>query len=77
MPDSDKGVSLYECANAHVKGQRIYCKENHVLKGATYTRLAKGCPLVCAECQGCNVIDRIGAPLEREDRGWFNKFPGN
>ena len=68
--------SLYECFNAKVLGDRIYCAKGHIFSKSgevNINRLARGTPLEMSVCQGCPDFDEMGPPVLPEDRGWFNK----
>jgi len=66
--------SLYQCFQAKVKGDRIFCAKGHDLSKMTgdiaVTRLVRGEPLELAVCQDCNDYDEMGGPVAPEDRGW-------
>lgn len=68
-------ISLYECYNAKVGGEVIYCVKGHKLgakaDGTILTiRLQRGEPLVYKACQSCPDFDRMGEPLPTDERGW-------
>jgi hypothetical protein len=68
--------SLYQCSNAKVKGDKIYCKAGKVLVGITkgdvnIKRLIRGEPLELTVCQKCDDYDELGAPITPEERGWI------
>ncbi len=70
-----KGISLYECSNAHVLGEYIYCTKEHNLGGSPddkvlTVRLKRGKPLVFRVCSLCQDFDRNGEPVEPSERGW-------
>lgn len=70
--------TLYDCFNAKVKGNTIYCAKGYSLgKKPTgmieTTRLARGAPLVYVVCQNCPDYSEIGPPIPREERGWLKK----
>lgn len=68
--------SLYECFNARVRGEHIYCAKGHSLntrnRDGTISalRLARGEPLVMAVCQDCADFDSMGDPIPAEERGY-------
>jgi len=71
--------SLYECSNARVKGQRIYCAKGHFLSTAEHSkrargtiplsRLTQGEPLQLKVCQACPDFESMGDPIPPEERG--------
>lgn len=68
--------SLYQCSNARIKGDKIYCKAGKVLvsvaKGnVSIKRLARGTPLELTVCQSCTDYDEMGPPVPPEERGWI------
>ena len=70
--------SLYQCFNARVKIDKIYCAKGWPLgnrKDGTIDllRLMRGEPLVCSGCQECGDFDSMGDPVATEDRGWIDK----
>lgn len=67
--------SLYQCFNAKVKGDIIYCSKGYTLAKAQdgtvpVMRLKKGFPLEQAVCQNCPHYDEMGEPLALSERGW-------
>lgn len=67
--------SLYQCSNARVKGDVIYCKAMRVLAGnakgdVNVRRLVRGERLELTICQSCVDYDEMGAPVPPEERGW-------
>jgi hypothetical protein len=65
--------SLYQCFNARVSGEKIYCAKGHLLgdKGVLHIRaLVRGKPLELSVCQTCSDYDEMGPPVAKEDRGW-------
>ena len=67
-------ISLYECFNAKVKGDQIYCAKGNTLQ-AVGTRpllrqLERGASLICSVCQDCPSFDRMGLPLRMDERGY-------
>ena len=69
--------SLYQCGNARVLGDEIYCKAGRKLENRAYAgnislrRLARGDPLILDVCQDCNEFDCMGPPIPKEERGWL------
>jgi hypothetical protein len=68
--------SLYMCANARVKGDRIYCAVGKPLGRALdgtlpLVMLMRGAPLEIAICQTCHRYRKMGDPVMPEDRGWL------
>lgn len=72
-----KKKSLYECSNARVAGDRVYCRRGHILSDKSddgrldARRLARGEPLVLDLCQTCPNFDRNGPPLPDSEKGWI------
>ena len=70
--------TLYECAHARVRNERIYCDKEYPLSQASLDSsldiqyLAEGKPLAPRICQQCINFDRIGPPVPEEERGWLN-----
>lgn len=71
--------SLYECAHARVKGDRIYCAKGHPLQGKgerngslDIERLARGEPLIMSVCQDCADFESMGDRVPCEERGWLD-----
>jgi len=67
--------SLYECFNARVKGDKIYCARGHKLSLRSdgmidIKRLERGVALVLSVCQDCPDFDSMGEPVPKEERGW-------
>jgi len=72
--------SLYQCFNARVKGNRIYCSKGHRLGKAKdghlpLVKLARGTPLEISTCQACTDYDEMGPPVPREEQGWNCPVP--
>jgi len=67
--------SLYECQNAKVLGNLIYCAAGHKLNNQPLTlkSLSKGRPLIFEACQDCLDFDCNGEPVDRKDRGWVKR----
>ncbi len=72
--------SLYQCGNARVMDDHIYCKKTHSLgtnagKNGTIDirAVAKGRPLQVRACQFCTDFDEMGSDLPAEERGWIPK----
>ena len=76
MKESKKRT-LYECFNARVKGECIYCCKGYQLHPRPghldITRLAKGSRLAFKPCQSCPDFDCMGPPVPPEERGWIKK----
>ena len=74
-----KRRTLYECANALVKGETIYCDKGHKLclrpgnGHVDISRLARGKRLAFKICQGCPDFDFMGLPVPPTERGWLKK----
>ena len=81
--------SLYDCLQAKVQGDRIYCFKGHCLSKATensklvipgslnITTLARGNPLEFEVCQDCPDFDQMdGGRVQPQDRGWMHMIPG-
>jgi hypothetical protein len=72
-----KKRTLYECGNARVKGNEIYCRKGYRLHPHPFaerlelSRLARGDRLAFKPCQDCPDFDCIGAPVPPEERGWL------
>jgi len=70
-------ISLYECGNARVSGEKIYCAKGHTLDTKSIDgmvniqRLARGAALIFTSCKGCEDLDCIGKPIPKEERGWL------
>jgi len=67
--------SLYQCFNAKVKGNMIYCSKGYKLGKADsrhigIQRLILGAPLELSVCQSCADYDEMGLPVPKEERGW-------
>ena len=67
--------TLYECFNAKVLGDLIYCKVGHRLggyhDGIHIRRLIKGDPLRLSSCQDCpDFIQMDPQGYFEKDRGW-------
>jgi len=62
--------SLYECFNARVKGDKIYCARGH--DGMIdVRRLERGAALVFDVCQNCSDFECMGEPVPKVERGWI------
>ena len=76
-------ITLYECSNARVRGDRICCSQGHRLlpKSADgcigIGRLARGNQLAFQVCQNCPDFDRMGQPVPQEEKGWFSEKGGS
>ena len=73
-----KKRTLYECSNARVKGNAIYCIKGHPLQNKPgnnghidVERLANGKRLAFGICQDCADFDCNGEPVPPEERGWL------
>jgi len=67
--------SLYQCFNAKVLGNNIYCLKEHSLseyKGGKIpiASLKKGYALEKTVCQGCLDYEEMGEPIHKDERGW-------
>ena len=67
--------TLYECFNAKVLGDLIYCKAGHRLggyhDGIHIRRLIKGDPLRLSCCQDCHLFVQMDPQgYFEKDRGW-------
>jgi len=67
--------SLYQCLNAKVLNDRIYCNKGYKLRktedgGLNIKRLARGAPLKFLICQDCPDYDEMGPPIPEGERGW-------
>ena len=74
--------TLYECANACVKGESIFCAKGYPLNPkpgnpgnghVDVSRLARGKRLAFKCCQDCLDFDCMGPPVPPEERGWLKK----
>ena len=68
--------SIYQCFNARVKYDAIYCAKRHCLgqnKEGTVDikRLMRGEPMELRICQLCKDFDEMGPSVSKEDRGWL------
>ena len=68
-------ISLYECFNAKVLDDDIYCTKGHHLGNRQdgtvgVIRLQRGEPLIFTVCQSCSDFERIGEAIPKEERGW-------
>lgn len=66
--------SLYQCLNAKVLGEKIYCNKGYNWKkfGVTIRQLERGDPLKFTVCQQCPDYDRMGPSVPDGERGWLN-----
>ena len=77
-----KKRTLYECAHARVKGQKIYCRQDYALSrdkadcSLDIKSLEAGRSLIMPVCQNCTEFNRIGQPVAEKDRGWRKKTVG-
>jgi hypothetical protein len=72
-------ISLYDCMNAKVKGNQIYCSEGCQLgnksihkhrNGVDIERLKRGEPLEFKVCQLCTDFKGFDCPLPEKEKGW-------
>lgn len=72
-----KLIQLYQCFEAKVKHDIIYCAKGHRLNDQSrhgnieVNRLRRGMPLICKVCQDCLDCDWMGEQVEKQDRGWL------
>ena len=64
--------SLYQCFNARVNYETIYCFEGHDLREINTRQLMRGDPLELKVCQDCPDYDCMGPPVAKGERGWNN-----
>ena len=67
-------ISLYECFNAKVMNDKIYCAKGHhlcKLGKINLLRLKRGNSLIFKVCQNCSDFDRMGEPIPLQERGWI------
>ena len=67
--------TLYECANAKVRGEKIACAKGHPLGlredgSIDIRRLARGDRLGLKACQECTNFNWIGEPVPDSQKGW-------
>lgn len=65
--------SLYQCFNARVLGEDIYCSKGHEFYrngGINIRRLIRGERLELTVCQDCGDYLEMGPPIPKEERGW-------
>jgi len=71
--------SLYDCFQAKVKGDRIYCTKGHKFEtspdgSSAISRLVRGQPLEFTTCQDCPDFEQMdGGKVLKEDRGWMQQ----
>ena len=71
-----KKRTLYECQNARVGGEHIYCREGYRLSSRTedgslhIRQLERGAALALKICQECPEFDSMGSPIPKGERGW-------
>jgi hypothetical protein len=71
--------SLYQCFNARVKVDTIYCDHGisfNTKKGdgtLPLNRLVRGEPLELGVCQHCASYEEMGPPVFPEERGWIGE----
>jgi len=67
--------TLYECFNAKVNSERIYCSKGYPLAKEQTTlepvHLERGEKLAIKICRQCSDFDSMGAPVPKEERGWL------
>jgi hypothetical protein len=69
--------SLYQCLNAKVKGDEIYCAKGRRLSNSSVSgniklaRLAQGDPLEVSVCQSCLLYMEVGPKIKPAERGWY------
>ena len=72
-------ISLYECGNARVSGDKIYCSKGHILDTrvkdgmVNIQRLVRGSKLIFKSCKGCEDLDCMGKPIPKKERGWIER----
>ena len=66
--------SLYQCYNAKVNTDRIYCpygKLGTANDGTLHIfELRRGAPLEITFCQTCENYDEMGESVQKSERGW-------
>jgi len=66
--------TLYECFNAKVNSERIYCSEGYPLAkedgSLDPSHLEKGEKLAIKICQQCAEFDSMGPPVPADEKGW-------
>jgi len=70
-----KKRSLYQCAHARCRLDRIVCSKGHALSTLangtiSLIRLKRGAPLEYSVCQDCRDFKSMGGPLNKKGRGW-------
>ena len=71
--------SLYQCFNAKVHEDCIYCAKGHKLWHSSSNgtisihRLGRGQPLELTVCQSCPDYDEMGEPVPANERGWYTR----
>lgn len=68
--------SLYQCLNAKVLGDQVYCSKIHRLASViggkiNIERLIRGEPLEFMICQDCPDYIEMGPPIPKGERGWM------
>ena len=70
-----KKRSLYQCYEAKVLGDRVYCKCGYRLgvkqQSINVERLARGDALQLPCCQDCADYNEMGDPIKPNERGWI------
>jgi hypothetical protein len=70
--------TLYECFNARVKGDRIFCGKGYPFLSKSQDgsigirRLSSGKQLAFQVCQECPDFDEMGSAIPVNERGWLN-----
>jgi hypothetical protein len=78
-----KKITLYECSNARVKGENIYCLKGYSLYPRSgnghldIDRLARGQRLAFQVCQDCPDFHCMGPAVPPEERGWLKHQEGH
>ncbi len=71
-------ITLYDCANARVKGECIYCDKGVSLSTdgngtVSLDMAARGEPLVMPECQECQEFEMAAESFIKPiERGWIH-----
>lgn len=70
--------NLYQCLNAKVLGDKIYCAKGHALFPHSdlplvenIKRLIRGAPLELSSCQDCPDYLEMGPSIPKGERGWI------
>lgn len=67
--------SLYQCYEAKVLMENIYCKKGHKFPDTpegtmNIRRLQRGEPLQLTVCQDCPDFNYMGDQIQKSERGW-------